>query len=112
MKQWDIWTCDFAGAGPHPAVVVSHPDRVARAPLVNVLIASSQRASRPARENEVLLNGADGLDWEDAGEVRPDVSGGERAAVSAPGQCRYCAASRVCPTHQCLFRVHLGLMGG
>jgi mRNA-degrading endonuclease toxin of MazEF toxin-antitoxin module len=64
MKQWDIWTCDFAEAGPHPAVVISHPDRVAHAPLINVLIASSQRASRPARENEVILNGADGLDWE------------------------------------------------
>ena len=64
MKLWEIWACDFAGAGPHPAVVVSHPDRVARAPLVNVLIGSSQRASRPARENEVVLNGADGLDWE------------------------------------------------
>jgi mRNA-degrading endonuclease toxin of MazEF toxin-antitoxin module len=64
MKQWDIWTCDFAGAGPHPAVIVSHPDRVAPAPLVNVLIASNRKASRPARENEVLLNGADGLDWE------------------------------------------------
>ena len=22
MKQWDIWTCDFADAGPHPAVAV------------------------------------------------------------------------------------------
>jgi len=64
MKQWDIWTCDFAEAGPHPAVIVSHPDRVARAPLVNVLIASSRRAGRPARENEVMLNGTDGLDWE------------------------------------------------
>jgi|tagenome__1003787_1003787.scaffolds.fasta_scaffold20511852_2 mRNA-degrading endonuclease toxin of MazEF toxin-antitoxin module len=64
MKQWDIWTCDFAEAGPHPAVVVSHPDRIARAPLVNVLICSSQKANRPARENEILLNGADGLDWE------------------------------------------------
>lgn len=64
MKQWDIWTCDFAEAGPHPAIVVSHPDRVAGAPLVNVLIGSSQKASRPARENEVMLNGADGLDWE------------------------------------------------
>jgi len=64
MKQWDIWTCDFAEAGAHPAVVVSHPDRVARAPLVNVLICSSQRAMRDPRENEVLLNGADGLDWE------------------------------------------------
>lgn len=64
MKQWDIWTCDFAGAGPHPAIIVSHPDRVTRAPLVNVLIASSQKTRRPARENEVILNGADGLDWE------------------------------------------------
>jgi len=34
------------------------------APLVNVLIGSSERAGRPARENEVVLNGADGLDWE------------------------------------------------
>jgi mRNA-degrading endonuclease toxin of MazEF toxin-antitoxin module len=64
MKQWDIWTCDFADAGPHPAVVVSHPDRVARAPLVNVLIGSSQRATREPRENEVVLNHADGLEWE------------------------------------------------
>lgn len=64
MKQWDIWTCDFADAGSHPAVIISHPDRIARAPLVNVLIASSQRTNRPPRENEILLNGADGLDWE------------------------------------------------
>lgn len=64
MKQWDIWTCDFAEAGPHPAIIVSHPDRVSRAPLVNVLIGSSQKAGRPARENEIMLNGADGLDWE------------------------------------------------
>jgi hypothetical protein len=63
MKQRDIWTCDFADAGQHPAVIVSHPDRVGCAPLVNVLIGSSQKASRPARENEVVLNGADGLDW-------------------------------------------------
>lgn len=64
MKQWEIWTCDFADAGPHPAIIVSHPDRVDRAPLINVLICSSQRAARPPHENEVLLNGADGLDWE------------------------------------------------
>lgn len=64
MKQWDIWTCDFAEAGAHPAVIMSHPDRVARAPLVNVLIGSSQRATREARENEVVLDQADGLDWD------------------------------------------------
>ena len=64
MKAWDIYTFDFAGAGPHPAVIVSHPDRVAHADWVNVLICTSQRAGLPPRENEVRLNGADGLDWE------------------------------------------------
>ena len=64
MKAWDIYTFDFAGAGPHPAVIVSHPDRVAHAEWVNVLICTTQRAGRPPRENEVRLNGADGLDWE------------------------------------------------
>lgn len=64
MNQWDIWTYDFPSAGAHPAIIVSHPDRVARASMVNILIASSHRANRPPRENEVLLNGADGLDWE------------------------------------------------
>jgi mRNA-degrading endonuclease toxin of MazEF toxin-antitoxin module len=64
MKSWDIYTCDFAGAGPHPAVIVSHPDRVARAAWVNVLLCTTQRATRPPHETEVRLNGADGLDWE------------------------------------------------
>lgn len=32
--------------------------------LINVLIGSSQSGSRQPRENEVLLNGVDGLDWE------------------------------------------------
>jgi mRNA-degrading endonuclease toxin of MazEF toxin-antitoxin module len=64
MNQWDLWTFDFADAGPHPAVIISHPDRIARASMVNVLICSSHRASRPPKENEVLLNGSDGLDWE------------------------------------------------
>ena len=64
MKAWDIYTFDFAGAGPHPAVIVSHPDRVAHADWVNVLICTTQRAARPPRETEVHLNGADGLDWE------------------------------------------------
>lgn len=64
MNSWDIYTCDFAGAGPHPAVIVSHPDRVAHADWVNVLLCTSQRAAREPKENEVRLNGADGLDWE------------------------------------------------
>jgi len=64
MKPWDIYTYDFQDAGPHPAVIVSHPDRVTHAAWVNVLICTTQRASRPPKENEVRLNGADGLDWE------------------------------------------------
>lgn len=64
MRQWEVWTYDFDQAGPHPAVVISHPDRVARAPLVNVLLCSTHRATRAARETELLLDSADGLDWE------------------------------------------------
>jgi mRNA-degrading endonuclease toxin of MazEF toxin-antitoxin module len=64
MKPWDIYTYDFGEAGPHPAVIVSHPDRVARAEWVNVLFCTTQRANRPPKETEVRLNGADGLDWE------------------------------------------------
>ena len=64
MKPWDIYSFDFQGAGPHPAVIVSHPDRVTHAPWVNVLICTTQRANRAPKETEVRLNGADGLDWE------------------------------------------------
>ena len=64
MNAWDIYTYDFPSAGPHPAVILSHPDRVANASHVNVLICSSQRAGRLPKEHEVRLNGADGLEWE------------------------------------------------
>jgi mRNA-degrading endonuclease toxin of MazEF toxin-antitoxin module len=64
MNQWDIWTFDFPDAGPHPAIIVSHPDRVANASTVNILIGSTSRATRPARRTEILLDAADGLDWE------------------------------------------------
>lgn len=64
MHAWDIFTYDFPAAGPHPAVIVSHPDRVARSSHVNVLLCSSQRSGRLPSEHEVRLNGADGLEWE------------------------------------------------
>jgi mRNA-degrading endonuclease toxin of MazEF toxin-antitoxin module len=64
MKSWDIYTYEFEAAGSHPAVIISHPDRVARAEWINVLLCTTQRANRPPNENEVRLNGADGLDWE------------------------------------------------
>jgi hypothetical protein len=63
-SQWEIWSLDFPDRGEHPAVLVSHPDRCARAAVVNVLYCTSQRQSRLARENEIVLNSADGLDWE------------------------------------------------
>ncbi len=63
MNAWDIYTFD-PGYGDHPAVIVSGPARVANKPVVEILLCSSQRANRPARPTEVLLDSADGLNWE------------------------------------------------
>jgi hypothetical protein len=64
VKTWEIWSYQPAGwPEPHPAVIISHPERVARKPEFNVLICSSHRPGRPAKANEVLLDRADGLDW-------------------------------------------------
>jgi len=62
-RQFDVWRFDFPDKGEHPVVLVSHPDFCARA-VVNVLFCTSQRQSRPPKPFEVLLNGADGMDWE------------------------------------------------
>jgi hypothetical protein len=63
--QFEIWTFDFPErGGAHPCVLISHPDIAARAKWVNILYCTSQRQSRPLRPYEVLLNGADGRDWE------------------------------------------------
>jgi hypothetical protein len=64
LTQWDIYTFDFSKAGVHPAVIISHPDRVTAAQAFNILLCSSQRVGRPPKENEVILDRADGLDWE------------------------------------------------
>jgi mRNA-degrading endonuclease toxin of MazEF toxin-antitoxin module len=62
--QFDVWQFDFPGKGVHPCVLISHPDICARARVVNVLFCTSQRQSRRPYALEVMLNGADGLDWE------------------------------------------------
>jgi mRNA-degrading endonuclease toxin of MazEF toxin-antitoxin module len=63
--QWDIGSYDFpAPVGEHPVVIISNPDRAARAKLVNVLYCTSQKQARPPGPEEVMLNGSDGLDWE------------------------------------------------
>lgn len=48
---------------PHPAVIVSHPNRVANKQEVNVLMCSTKPATRPAKADEVILDQSDGLDW-------------------------------------------------
>jgi mRNA-degrading endonuclease toxin of MazEF toxin-antitoxin module len=64
MKAWDIFSYTPPGfPEPHPAVIVSHPDRVNAKADVNILICSSHRAGRPAMTGEVILDFADGLDW-------------------------------------------------
>ncbi len=62
--QFEVWRFHFEGKGEHPAVLISHPDICARAKVVNVLFCTSQRQSRPPHPTEVMLNGADGMDWE------------------------------------------------
>ena len=64
MKAWEIWTYQPAGyPEPHPAIIVSHPERVANKPLLNVLMCSSKPAQRAALPQEVILDTSDGLDW-------------------------------------------------
>ncbi len=63
MKAWEIWTYAFPGAGEHPAVIFSHPLRVERKQVVEVLLCATLRGEARAAPHEVLLNSADGLDW-------------------------------------------------
>src|SRR5687767_2593659 len=63
--QFDVWRFNFPDkGGEHPVILISHPDICARAVVVNVLFCTSQRQSRIPRPHEVMLNGADGMDWE------------------------------------------------
>lgn len=65
MNQWDTYQWKFPH-GDHPCVIIS-PQARAENPViatVNVLGCSTQRPARPAREHEVVLDQADGMDWE------------------------------------------------
>jgi mRNA-degrading endonuclease toxin of MazEF toxin-antitoxin module len=63
MTQWEIRTYTFPGAGEHPAVIISHPLRAERKDTVEVLLCTSLRPGHSVAPHEVVLNGADGLDW-------------------------------------------------
>ena len=73
MRQWDIYLFPFGEEKSHPAVIISHDERVLNDDIetVNALICTSAKLNREPRKNEVILNGADGLDWKTA--VRCDV---------------------------------------
>ncbi|MDB6007374.1 MAG: Transcriptional modulator of MazE/toxin, MazF [Prosthecobacter sp.] len=73
MKQWEIYLYPFTAEGSHPAVIISNDERCDNPhyPHVNALLCTTLRAARPAKKNEVILNGSDGLDWPTA--VRCDV---------------------------------------
>lgn len=64
MKPWEIFTWEFPDIGPHPAVIVSSAARAAFKPVVELLRCGSVRAGRVVTSREVLLDAADGLDWE------------------------------------------------
>jgi len=64
MRAWDIYSFQPPNwPEPHPAVIVSHPDRVAHKPEVTILMCSSKQATRSPKPNEVILDDTDGLDW-------------------------------------------------
>ena len=64
MKAWEIYSYQHPDwLEPHPAVIVSHADRVAMKPEVTILLCSSKPPTRPAKPHEVILDGSDGLDW-------------------------------------------------
>jgi mRNA-degrading endonuclease toxin of MazEF toxin-antitoxin module len=64
MKRFDIFYWQPPDwEKPHPCVVVSHPDRVARKDPVEVIACSTQRAQRKPEAHEIILDEADGLDW-------------------------------------------------
>jgi len=64
MKAWEIYSYHHPDwPESHPAVIVSHPDRVALKPEGTVLLCGTQPATRQAKPHEVILDRSDGLDW-------------------------------------------------
>jgi hypothetical protein len=63
MKAWEIWTGDIYG--PHPVVLISCQDRIDAKQEVVVLKCTTMKpaTARAARENESVLDQADGMDW-------------------------------------------------
>ena len=64
MRAWDIYSFQPSEwPESHPAVIVSHPERVTNKPEVTILMCSSKAPTRPAKPHEVILDTSDGLEW-------------------------------------------------
>ena len=64
MKAFEIFSWQPPGwPEPHPCVIISNPSRVENKPDVEVLLCSTQRATRKAETHEFILDQGDGLDW-------------------------------------------------
>lgn len=64
MNAWEIWSYQPPGwPAAHPAIIISHPARVANKPDVTVIMCTSKPAMRAPEPHEVLLDSADGLSW-------------------------------------------------
>lgn len=63
MTAWDIYTGDLFGA--HPCVLISCQARIDAKPQVVVLMCTTMRPGqeRMPKDNETVLDQADGLDW-------------------------------------------------
>ena len=64
MKPWEVWTWRFPDAGEHPAVILGTDERLRLKPRVGVLLCAKQQAARKPGVHEVILDEADGLDWD------------------------------------------------
>ena len=64
MKPFDIFAYQARNwPEVQPCVILSHPDRVATKPEVNVVLCSSHQTTRAAEAHEVILDKDDGLNW-------------------------------------------------
>jgi PemK-like, MazF-like toxin of type II toxin-antitoxin system len=63
MKAWEIYTADIHG--PHPCVLISCQARIDAKTEIVVLKCTSMKPGqeRNPKENETVLDQADGLDW-------------------------------------------------
>lgn len=95
VKPFDIFFWQPPGANwtePHPAIVVSHPDRAARKDPVEVVIGSSQPPNRPPHPTEFILDEADHLDRPTL--VKCDLIYAVPKAQLGPVRGRVCEARR------------------